>query len=227
MNQQGLSIFDKIIGIAFKNKNILLALIIAIALGSGGYYAWSLSVAKKEEKAMEQYALGEKLYQAGSSLAQSLVNDPKQTPPKVDNSQAANHFNQVLKDFPGTKASYLAAIRLSDVYASQNDFIKTTEVLEPIVQSANGKNLIVGMIALKLSGLYEKQQQCEKAVPVLQKLVDHQNQLKPEAYLRLGLCFENLNQKDKAVEVYQKLTQEFSDSTQGQQAQKYLKLLKS
>ena len=50
-------------------------------------------------------------------------------------------------------------------------------------------------------------------------------ELKPEALLRQALCEETLGQTDKAKQSYQKLATEFADSSQGQQAQKYLKTL--
>ncbi len=215
----------------YEKKTVLLGVLVVIAVAASGYYGWTFIKAKNEQKAMDAYSLGEKLYQAGLGAADfaNKNSDPKAPKTQVDQSQALVHFEKVAKEYPNSSAHYLAALRMSEIYMQKNEIEKTIAALEPIVEKGSFKNMTVSLVGLRLSNIYERTQKCDKAIPVLEKLVSAQtsNLIKPEAYLRLGLCHEALNQKDKAADFYKKLTQEFADSIQAQQAQKYLKIINS
>lgn len=221
---------EKIIDAIIKYKNAILGVIAIVLVGSAGFYGWSYFAQQKELKAMEAYSAGEKLYQAGLGAADfANSQDPKAPKTQVDQSLAIAKFEDVIAKHPNTKARQLAAFRLSEIYFAQNNSDKVIEVLEPVIQNTNFKDLMAGLIGLRLTGIYERAQKCDKALPILEKISaqNYHPLLKPEAYLRTGLCFEALNQKDKAIEIYKKLTQEFSNSLQSQQAQKYLKIINS
>jgi predicted negative regulator of RcsB-dependent stress response len=221
------SIFEKTNRTIDQNKTAISGLVILLLVGFGGYTAYSAYTQKFEDKAQSAFFEAERLY-ASSQPAKEDPKDPKAkvTPPvNVDTTQVEAKLNSVIADYPKSKAGIQASILIADINLQKKDSAKAIRALERSYSEFQG-HLIDSLMALKLSGLYEQNKQCDKALPVLEKVYNSQvPELKPEALLRQALCEETLGQNDKAKQSYQKLATEYSDSSQGQQAQKFLKIM--
>jgi predicted negative regulator of RcsB-dependent stress response len=219
------SLVDKANQTIDQNKTAVLGLTILLLAGFAGYTAYTAYDQKFEEKAQSAFFEAESLYAASQPPKEK---DPtkKETPaPTVDTAKVEEKLNSVINDYPKSKAGIQASMLIADIHVKNNDSTKAIQTLERGFSEFSG-HLIDSLLALKLSGLYEQNKQCDKALPVLEKIYNSKvTELKPEALLRTALCEETLGQKDKAKTSYQKLATEYSDSSQGQQAQKFLKIM--
>lgn len=201
-----------------------------VVIASSLFYGWDFFRTKKENQALDSYSEGEKLYLAtlgAEEFTASKNTSAEKT--QVDASPAINKFENVIQNFPGTRAHFLSAFRLSEIYLKQNNLEKSETILEPVYSQGSLKDMMVTMLALRLTGVYERNKKCDKAVPVLEKIAAETpfSSFKPESLMRLALCQEQLGQSEKAVETYKRLSKEHPESGQGKQAQKFLKILGS
>jgi predicted negative regulator of RcsB-dependent stress response len=228
------SFFDQLTMQASKNKTALTGLFVIILVGTGGYYAYKMQKEKYEEKAQIAYFEAEKTYKMAEETANPLPKDPKAKPKEetakkpVDTKETEEKLQAVVRDYPDSVASFQASLMLAQIHMDANQLTKAIEDLEVKANQKSPSDLVGAILLLKLSSFYDQNKQCDKALPILEKLVSQSGaeEFKPEALLREGLCNETLGKNDKAKEIYQKLSTEFSDTQQGQQASKYLKLIK-
>ena len=224
---QNTSLVDKMNQFINKNSTAVLGLLVIIAVGFGAYSVLSSYNQKYEEKAQTVFFEAERLHNANQGAKEfTKENSKADAPPvNVDTAQVEQKLNSLIEEFPKSKASIQAALLMSDIYLDKKDSAKALETLEKSFSKFNGR-LLDSLLGLKLSGLYEQNNQCDKALPVLEKVYNSKvEELRPEALLRQALCEEVLGQADKAKQTYQKLATEHSDTNQGQQAQKYLKIM--
>ncbi len=224
---QPTSLIDKVNNQINKNKTVVIGFLVLVLAGFGGYSIYSTYNHKYEEKAQSAFFEAERLHAANQVAAQPTKNqNSKDVPPaNVDTTQVEEKLTSLIIEFPKSRASVQASILFADILLQKKDSAKAIGVLEKEFSSYSG-HLLDSMLALKLSGVYEQNSQCDKALPVLEKIYKSKvSELKPEVLLRTALCEETLGQTDKAKQSYQKLATEFSDTSQGQQAQKFLKIL--
>jgi len=226
--QKNLSLMDKTTQQIDKNKTAGIGLLVLILTIFGGYTAYSSYQQKYEDKAQSAYFEAERLYAANQGAKEFTKKEtPKKDAPEtnVDTTQIEQKLNSVMEEYPKSKAAIQSAILMADIHIEKKNVPQAISTLEKSFASFSGE-LIDSMMALKLSSLYEQNKQCDKALPVLEKIFNSEvTELKPEALLREALCEESLGNMDKAKQSYQKLSTEFSDTNQGQQAQKYLKIM--
>jgi TolA-binding protein len=218
------SYFDKLAEQTSKNKTAILGLIVFAIVIAAVYVIYDYQKTKKEEAAQTAYYDAERLLNVDIPKADAKKNEK---PAPVDTTQTEQKLKELMKEYPNTNAAFQSALLLGQIYSQQNKPAQAIEVLESKANEKSHSDLIDAILILKLSSLYEQNKQCDKAVSVLDKIAKQSEtmEFKPEALLRQALCQETLGQKDKAKDTYQKLSTEFSDTEQGQQAAKYLKLL--
>jgi predicted negative regulator of RcsB-dependent stress response len=223
-----ISLIDKANRTIDQNKTAFAGLLILLLVGFASYTAYTAYSQRFEDKAQSAFFEAERLYAASQppkETAKDAKNVKPTTPAPVDTTQVEEKLNSVITDYPKSNAGMQASILIADIHLQKNDSAKAIQTLERSFSNFSGR-LIDSLMALKLSGLYEQNKQCDKALPVLDKVYNSKVlELKPEALLREALCEETLGQKDKAKQSYQKLATEYSDSSQGQQAQKFLKIM--
>lgn len=207
-----------------RNKTALIGLVILLLAGFGSYAAYDAYKNKYEEEAQSAFFEAEKLHVTNQG-AKAFTDTNKKEQSPVDTSQVEAKLNAVMEEYPKSTAAKQAALLGADIYISKKENDRAIAILEKSFANFSG-HLADSLVALKLSNLYEQNKQCDKALPILQEVYNSKTpELKPEILLRQALCEESLGQTDKAKQSYQKLATEFSDSSQGQQAQKYLKVL--
>lgn len=216
------SIFEKVNTTINKNQTPVLGFIILVLVVFGGITVYNTYNQTFEDKAQTAFFEAERLRAENNKPADTK--DAKVAVP-ANTAQIEEKLNSVINDYPKSKAGLQASALLADIQLEKKDSAKAIQTLERGYSQFTG-HLLDSLLALKLSGLYEQNKQCDKALPVLAKIYNSKvAELKPEALLRQALCEETLGQKDKAKQSYQKLATEYSDSSQGQQAQKFLKIM--
>lgn len=210
-----------------KNKTAFIGFIVLIVAGFGSYAAYQNYNQKYEDKAQTELFQAERLHAANQGAKNfTKENSDKNAPPvNIDTTQVEQKLNSVIEEFPKSLAAKQASLLIADIQLEKKDSTKAILALEKGFSNFKG-HLVDSMLALKLSNAYEQNSQCDKALPVLEKVYNSKiAELKPEALLRQALCEETLGQTEKAKQSYQKLATEFADTNQGQQALKYLKVL--
>jgi len=222
--RQNISISEQIAEQVHKNRTPILGFIVLVLVVIASYSIYNNYHEKYETEAQAVLFEAERLFNANLSMGE-FAKETSKEPTKVDTTQVEEKLSSIVNEFPKTKARMQASTLLAQIYLNNGDNSKAVEVLEQSFQHFSG-DLIDTLVGLKLTNLYEKNKQCDKALPVLEKLTKSDVQeFKPEAILRQGLCEEILGNAEKAKQSFQKLATEYGDTVQGQQAQKYLKIM--
>jgi len=191
--------------------------VFVVMLGAYLYDGWS---GRKMEKAWEAY------YSAN----------------KTAEPQRWENLNKVYTEWGHNRATYFAAVSLGDHYF--NEASKTALKGEtpkgnptPATQAAEwyGKALNYGdllpaekqLVQINLGEALEIDAKYAEAQGAYQKAIDLGGDIKPYAELQLARVLQLKNDSKKALEIYEKLAAESSESEYGKMAKNQLRLLKS
>lgn len=241
-------VFLATMGTAWKRveqyRTLLVAALGGLIILGGGFslYAWLNT--KKEAKAQAAYYLAKKSlgkmeeqFIAKPKAATSPGKKSESTPPaktktgniETDYGTAIADLEAVVKSNPGTRAAVLAAIDMSDILVEYKQVDRAVQNLSSALKNLPQNELLYGLGALKLGAAQQARGSCESAIQSWSKITESHalSFLHGESYLRQGLCYEALSQKQKAIELYQKVSTDFADTDAGKSAKKYLRLLKN
>lgn len=179
-------------------------------------------VAKKEAKVREDFAKAQEGKKQKDKAALPAI-------PPVDfsaNYEAAARAIELAVDaHRDTEAAAAAALRLSSLY---RDFKKVQEaegILARIKLSES--NFLYPLIEMQKATLAMEAGDYNRAQTGFEQLSRNKAAefLQAEALLKQGLCLEKLEQKDRAKEIYNRLSTEFPESQASRTAKGYLRLL--
>jgi tetratricopeptide (TPR) repeat protein len=124
-------------------------------------------------------------------------------------------FEKVAREQAGTAAGAQAAIVAAETYLEYNQPEKAAEVAGIAVQKLNKKHLLNHLARIQLGSALAAKGDCQGAVTEWEKVLSNKQAafLHAEAGLRSGMCFESMNQPEKAAEMYRKVTADNADST--------------
>lgn len=144
-----------------------------------------------------------------------------------DYEEIRSGYQRVIREHQGTKGAILATLYLSQLEMAQSRPREALESMQKIQPILTTESLIDGMAQMTLASLYESNNQCEKAIPVWSKVINapQLSFLHADALLKQGLCFEGMKDTSKAIENYQKLIENHTQSPSGQMAQRLLHLI--
>lgn len=143
-------------------------------------------------------------------------------------------FDSLIGEAPHSNAAQMAALNISDIYL---DYKKTDEALaalEKVKSGLNNSAATSAMIYMQMGQVYVNKNDCTSALTLFQKVADSKNFqfVHGEAKLRMGLCFETLNDSAKAEQFYAELAKK--DEASGgsymaisNEAGKFLRLLRA
>lgn len=196
--------------------------IIAIAglLGGLGYFGYKMVLDRIERKAQEAYySVQVKLDPIQSEFErakyQSLVkteSTKKEDKAKEPSGNLQNDFGglmteleQVARQYPATSAGAQAAIGAAKTYLEYQKPDQAIEILQVVAAQAPKNRILSGLVDTLLGNAMANKGDCESAVSVWQRVLDQKSYkfLHSEVSLRSGLCYESLNQSDKAREMFQ------------------------
>ena len=222
---------------------VALSIVIAAVYGLTSSYKSS-----KEYKAQEIFGPLERKYNEKRqdflrANSQKNSKDTKKTPEELsklptpasgelekDYGNLVGDFEKVLQDHKGTQAARMSALYLSEVYA---DYKKTDEAIRAldsqIQPSGRGQGSLLGLLLQhRKAALVAEKGQCPEARALWDSLVEvSPDYLQNEMRLRIGQCFEQEGQIEKAKQIYRELSQKSSDAQAAvsRDAEKYLRYL--
>ena len=211
----------------------LLAFVLLAAIAQVSYHSYQNH---QEEKAQEAYYTVEskysKLRDAFDRAKYAALMPKEAKDAKAESKPASGDIGKdygtlvddlvnVARANPKTTGGGQAAILAAETYLQYNQPEKAIEAAK-IPAEAMSEKALVGNLARMLWGtaLADKGD-CQTAVGVWQKILDNKAVafLHEDAALRSGLCYETLNQNDKAAEMYRRVVSggdSGADSSPGQ-----------
>ena len=208
---------------------------------------------RKEKTQQEKYYVLEKNYldkKRGfeefeqAELMKATAKDPKKLPEidiskkptgdfNKDYGSIISGFEQFISEYPGGHAAQMAALNLSEIYASNKKLDEAFSSLEKVEKSLDKNDMISALVWMQMGNLLANKKDCKGAIEKWQNLLNNKTLSfsHGEAKLRMGLCYESLNEVAKAEEIYNDLGNNSSLSggnpEVAREAKKYLRLIKA
>lgn len=224
------------------NAKVIAALVVLLVLAGIAHVAFNAYWDRQERKAQGEYFAAESKYaklKEGFDRAKfkGLVPTPKTaTPEKAeaatgdlakDYGSVLPELEKVAKDRDGTTAGAQAAILVAETYLEYKQADKAAEYAQLPAKSLAKSNVLAPLSQVLLGNAHAAKPDCAAAVKVWQDVLDNKNAafLHGEVGLRSGICFENMNQPDKAAEMYRKVTVDDAQSASATTAKGLLRAL--
>lgn len=208
---------------------------------------------KKEIAQQEKYYVLEKSYtekkrgfeEAARAEVAATQNKDKKNVPAFDPAKKASGditkdygtvitgFETFINEGATTKAAQMAALNLSEIYSTYKKNDEALATLQKVEKGLDKDDMLTALVWMQMGNVLANKNDCKAAVEKWQALVNSKSLVfaHDEAKLRMGLCYESLNDLAKAEETYaevgKKDDQNSTDFTASKEAQKYLRLLKA
>lgn len=191
-----------------ENPKIVFGVLGAVVLVVGGFFGFRYYVGTQEQIAQKE------MFQAVHYFESDSLNLAM----KGDGNNLG--FEQIIDDFGMTDAANLANYYAGAISLKQGKFQLAIYYLEDFSSS----DLLIQPRAYSLVGdAYMELKDYESAVTFYHKASEYKpnKYFTPSYMMKEALAYEKLDQKDKAIAVYQRIIDEFWDSTEYQNARKY------
>ncbi len=238
-----------------RHRRIGASLVVALFAIGVAYTFFNAYKSKKETTAQVEYYLAKKVLLDTEKAYQPKPVDPKTTDPKTTDSKtletkntekvaeqtekkktgnldqdfgpAVTQLESVIKRNVGSKAAVLAALDLSPIFFEYKQGERAFNNLHEASKSVSKSDLLYGFLYMQLGNAQQANGKCEDAIKSWKLVSDSKNHtfLHSEALLNEGLCLESLGQRDKASEIYRRVSQDFGDTDAGKSAKNYLRLM--
>lgn len=234
-----------------KHSNIVFSIVGVLVLVGGAWAVMSMFSHKKELAQQEKYyllerALTEKkrgfeeakraeevaLQAKNSKQAQEAAGKKATGELDKDYGAIVTDLNSFIEQEPKSMAAQMAALNLSDLYQDYKKDEEALAVLQKVEPGLSKKEVLTGLVWLKKGNLLANQNQCEQAIQAWSQITENKvlNFAHSEAKLRMGVCYETLQNSEKAQALYQEIVS--TDENESNyavllEAKKYLKLIKA
>ena len=191
-----------------QNPKIVFGVLGVIVLMAGAYFGFRYWSGSQDEQAQKEMFMAIRYFEA-DSLDLAIEGDGNNL-----------GFKQIIQDYPmtdaGNLANYYAGVICMKQQKAQlavyyfDDFKSSDELVQARTYSLFGD-------------AYMEQKKYEEAAEYYSKAADHKpNKFFTPTYLmKAGLAFEKSNQNDKAIKTYQRVIDEYWESSDYQNARKY------
>lgn len=205
-------------------KPILVILATAFILGLS-FVAIKFIFKKNEQKAQFKLYTIESEYKKRSEELVKKTEDKKDL--TADYGKIIDDYSQFINEYSGSKASYIAALSLADIYDTYNEYSKTFENLKKVTGSLKPDSFFYGLIFSKMGSALLALKKYEDAIQQFQKVVDAKGQthLRADSLLKIGLSYQQMNNEAKAVEAFERITRDFAESDAAAAAKSYIRLI--
>lgn len=241
------STVDKAWHIIEHHRKIWIFVISIIFVAGLSYTLFNLVQSRREASAQSEYYVAKKSLTEAEKSFQPKVPEPPQSKDakaakskdeknvetskvksgdiNADYGGAVTALEGVIQKHPGSKAAAMAALDLSPLFFEYKQNDRALNILTIASKAVSKSDLLFGFVYLQLGAAQQANGKCEDAITSWKKVSDSKNHtfLHSEALLNEGLCLESLGQKDKAVDVYRKVSQDFGDTDAGKSAKNYLR----
>lgn len=225
------------------NAKLLAGLLVLLILAGIAHIVMHSYWDRQEKKAQADYFAAESKYtkiKEGFDRAKykALIPPTASKPEGVSDQPASGDLQKdygsvladlekVAREHKGTTAAAQAAILLAGTYLDYKQADKALEFAELPVRDLGQNHLLSQLSRLLTGNAQATKGDCAAAVKTWQDVLDNKNAnyLHGEAALRSGLCFETMNQSDKAMEMYRKVTSEDPQSASANTAKGLLRAL--
>lgn len=190
------------------NPKIVFGVLGALILVVGGYFGWRYYVDSQDEQAQREMFQAVRYFEA-DSLNLALDGDGNNL-----------GFKQIVEDYGMTPAGNLANFYAGAICLKQGKYPLAIVYLDDF----KADDQLVQARAYSLIGdAYMEQKKYEEAATYYDKASNHKpNKFFTPTYLmKAGLAFEKSNQKEKAIKAYQRVIDEYWESTDYQNARKF------
>ncbi|MBK5278978.1 MAG: tetratricopeptide repeat protein [Bacteroidia bacterium] len=191
-----------------ENLKLVIGVLGVIVLVVGGYFGYKYYLGGQDEQAQREMFQAVRYFEA-DSLTIALKGDGNNL-----------GFEQIIEDYSGTDAANLANFYAGAICLKQGKYALAILYLEDF----NSNDLLVQPRAYSLMGdAYMEQKQYEDAAKFYSKAsnANPNKYFTPTYLMKEALAYEKLNQNDKAIEAYQKIIDQYFDSSEYQNARKY------
>jgi hypothetical protein len=237
------------------HSNMVIGAIAAFIVVGLGISLWSYLSTKKETELQQKYFQVEKSYldkkrgfdeasRAELMAAQAAKDKKAPAAPAVDASKKASGdlqkdfgtivtgFEALINDAPNTQAGRMAALNLSDIYVDYKKFDEAAASLAKVEKGLAKNEALTALVLSQLGNVMADKGDCKAAVEKWQAITDRKGLAfaHDEAKLRMGLCYETMNDLAKAEALYTEVSKKESptaDFSAAKDAEKYLRLLKA
>jgi len=210
-----------------KHQTLLISILVLIGVGTLSYLGWTLYKTQMETKAQTA------LYQARKEMYPQLARpnaQPNQAEaPRVFNDKVAQSFQSVVENYPRSQAALLASIELSQSYLDQGNREAALNILKKAQGHADGKEILSHLFHFQQAKVLQAANNCQEAIGILDSIYGNKNimgSVRAEALLKKASCQNTLQQEAQAYETYQKVTQEFPESSSANMARQFMQLVK-
>jgi tetratricopeptide (TPR) repeat protein len=193
-----------------ENKKSLAIILGAILLMVGGYFAWAkLYVGPQEKEAQAAMFMAERYFEK-DSLDKAINGDGQ-----------FDGFKKIVEEYGVTKSGNLAHYYLGVCYLRTGEYQKAIEHLKEF----DADDHIVGSIAIGgIGDAHMELGKIDDAIEHYLKAAKHdENRFTAPIYLmKAGLAYEDKKDYKNAVKVYEQIKNDYPESTEGRDIEKYL-----
>ncbi len=197
-----------------ENLKLVIGVLGFIFLVVGGYFGYNYYIGGQDQQAQKDMFQAVRYFEA-DSLNLALKGDGNNL-----------GFEQIIEDYSGTDAANLANFYAGAISLKQGKYALAILYLEDF----KSNDLLVQPRAFSLIGdAYMEQKQYEDAANFYGKAssFNPNKYFTPTYLMKEALALEKLNQNDKAKEAYQKIIDQYFDSSEYQNARKFKARLES
>ncbi|MGB5819349.1 MAG: tetratricopeptide repeat protein [Saonia sp.] len=207
-----------------RNQNYILGVIGVVAVAVLGYLAYNQFVQKPKEAnaANEMYYPQQYFDQALNSITEkdSLYNLA------LNGAEGKYGFLDIIEEYKGTKAANLANYSAGMAYLNMQNYQEAITYLEQF----SSDDAILGALSQgSIGDAFMQLNQPADALGYYEKAIAHSTNdyTTPKFLYKAGTTALELNQKDKALEYFQKIKDEFSSSEEAKTIDVFIGMAKS
>ncbi len=202
-----LTVSAKVIRFAAENQRQIAYATIGLVAGVLVIFLYQYVSARSERKAFA-------LFQEGFAHHVNFTS----TPSADSDAIAKEKFTEVLEKYGSTSAARLALPMKGDLDYRQGAYDEAIALYEKALKAFSEDQGFRSLMWNNLGYAYEGKKDYRSAVQWFQRLADEGELMKADAYFNLGRMYEALNEKQKALEAYNKVVKDYGESVHAQPA---------
>lgn len=198
---------SKALNYAFENKKKFLILTVAVLVFALLFVGWRFYVKKTEKEASILYYKAIQYYHSDNKSESSVKDD------KERYNLALKKFKDVIERYPRTSVASMAFLYSGHIYYKLDEFDKSIKSYQNFLKKIPSDNPLNVFAYDGLGYAFEAKGDYKNALIYFRKLIDGKEKpLSKLGYFNVGRCYEELGEKGKAIETYQRLITAYPNS---------------